>query len=100
MTMLLSVGGSQGGCPREPEGISEAESRARGNNAGPPGRAPGARLLYGLSGAKHRRRLRATTPDFHPPGRRRSDIDDSYALSRAWMTFRWPDFSGVVVSSK
>src|SRR6266496_5430900 len=66
---------------------------------GPRGRLPASRLLCGLSGAKHHRRLRATTPDFHPPGRRRSDIDDSYALSRAWMTFRWPDFSGVLVNT-
>src|SRR5262249_36470682 len=40
MTMLLSVRGGQAGCPREPEGTSEAESRARGNNAGPPGGLP------------------------------------------------------------
>src|SRR5205085_2636116 len=43
-----------------------------------PGRAPGARLLCGLSGAKHHRRQRAATPDFHPPGRLRGDIDDSH----------------------
>ena len=32
--------GFQAGCPREPEGGSEAESRARGNNAGPLARLP------------------------------------------------------------
>jgi hypothetical protein len=54
----------QAGCPREPRGGSEAESRARGNNAGPLRQAPSARLLCGLSGTKHRRLRRAPHPIF------------------------------------
>jgi hypothetical protein len=69
-----------GRLPAGANGGSEAESRARGNNAGPLGKLLATRLLCGLSGAKHHRRLRATTPDFHPPGRPRRDIDDSYEL--------------------
>src|SRR6516164_2935416 len=51
---------------------SEAESRARGNNAGPLGQAPSARLLGGLSGTKHRRLRRAPHPIFTLSGRRRA----------------------------
>src|SRR5713101_6472181 len=35
-------------------------------------------------------------PIFTHAERRSRGTDDSYALSRAWMTFRWPDFSGLV----
>src|SRR2546427_598204 len=74
----------QAGCPREPRGGSEAESRARGNNAGPLWQAPSARLLCGLlcglSGTKHRRLQRAPHPIFTPQGVAR-DRDDSYLLS-------------------
>ena len=60
----------QAGCLREPRGGSEAESRARGNNAGPLWQAPSARLLCGLSGTKHRRLRRAPHPIFTLSGRR------------------------------
>src|SRR5271169_3833889 len=64
MTMILPASSFQAGCPREPEGGSEAESRARGNNAGPLWQAPSARLLCGLNGTKHHRLRRAPHPIF------------------------------------
>ena len=76
----------QAGCPREPEGGSEAESRARGNNAGPLWQAPSARLLCGLSGTKHRRLRRAPHPIFTPQGVAR-DIDDSYVCQGIRVAF-------------
>src|SRR5690348_17799235 len=70
MIMVLPTSSFQAGCPREPGGGSEAESRARGNNAGPLWQAPGARLLCGLDGTKHRRLRRAPHPIFTLSGRR------------------------------
>src|SRR5207249_9781411 len=86
-----AAGRSLGGCPREPRGGSEAESRARGNNAGPLWQAPSARLLCGLSGTKHRRLQRAPHPIFSPQGVAR-DKDDSYVPSRHSCDISWSHF--------
>src|SRR6266498_5935057 len=40
MTLVLPVGADDGRLPAGARGIAEAESRARGNNAGPPGGLP------------------------------------------------------------
>src|ERR1700733_5200608 len=94
MTMLPFRGQMTGGCPRESEGTSEAESRARGNNAGPLARLPAPDSYAGLSSTKHRRR--AATPDFHarrasPAGHRR--IFAAAATSADWV--QHPDRPGL-----
>src|SRR6266567_8603468 len=100
------------GCPREPEGITEAESRARGNNAGPLGVAPGARLLCGLEAPSITGVSGQPPPIFtragrHPQGHRRllcsvKGLDD---ISMAYFPWFWrmrivPGLGGCWVADK
>jgi len=86
------------------KGASEAESRARGNNAGPLRQAPSARLRCGLSGTERRRRRRAPLPIFTPAGRRGSDTRGLLCLStlEAWPVFvhAWLVRAGAVLQQR
>ena len=82
-----------GRLPAEAQGGSEAESHARGQLCRTPREAPSVQTPWRLSGIKHHRRRRATTPDFIPARASPPDTDDSYGKPglmkrRFFVTFR------------
>lgn len=82
MTSPPSGNGIQDECPKEPEGTTEAESRAQGNNAGPLRRLQAPDYLR-AHGTKPRRRQRTRAAIFTLAGRHRQGTSRDYlCLSR------------------